>query len=71
MAREYFTRKSEWFVEYYDDTFTRDFAARTVFEDDASYDTGMLDAAGNKIMAREKKNPIGFVWPVDRKVNHT
>jgi hypothetical protein len=41
--------------------------AKVVYENDELYDTGMLDANGNKIMAREKKNPMGFVWPrVDR-----
>jgi hypothetical protein len=37
------------------------YLARTVFEDFELIDTGMLDASGNKIMAREKLDPVGFV----------
>ena len=37
------------------------YLARTVYEKDETYDIGLLDAAGNKILAREKHNPIGFV----------
>ncbi len=37
------------------------YLARTVFEKDETYDIGLVDAAGNKILARVKANPIGFV----------
>lgn len=50
--------EDDWW--YPEENFTRDFAARTVYEEDDSYDTGMLDANGNKIMARIKKPQIGF-----------
>lgn len=36
-------------------------AARTVFEDFELIDTGVLDAAGNRVMARQKLDPIGFI----------
>ncbi|MBZ9922198.1 hypothetical protein LB579_31445 [Mesorhizobium sp. BR1-1-7] len=37
------------------------YLARTVFEDFELFDTGVLDADGNKVMARQKLDPIGFI----------
>lgn len=38
-----------------------DYLARTVYEDHELIDIGVLDADGNKIMARKRMDPIGFV----------
>lgn len=46
------------------DGFTIDaerYLARTVHEDYELIDTGVLDQSGNKIMARRRIDPIGFV----------
>lgn len=41
-----------------------DYLARTVHEDHELIDIGVMDAQGNRIMARRKMDPIGFVrWP--------
>jgi hypothetical protein len=37
------------------------YLARTVFESEELIDIGILDATGNKVMARQKIDPIGFV----------
>jgi hypothetical protein len=37
------------------------YLARTVFEDFELFDTGVLDHDGNKVMARQKLDPVGFV----------
>lgn len=37
------------------------YLARTVFEDFELIDTGVLDAAGNRIMARQRLDPVGFI----------
>lgn len=61
MAREYIIRKPgtsdyEWW-----DTPNLDSLAKTVYETEELFDTGVVDSEGNKIMAKERKNPIGFV----------
>lgn len=65
MAREYFKRPRgdlEWW-----DIPNTESLAKTVYEVDEVFDTGVLDEAGNRIMAREKKDPIGFVrFPLTR-----
>jgi hypothetical protein len=38
-----------------------DYLGRTVYEDYELIDTGVIDADGNKIMAREKMDQIGFI----------
>lgn len=38
------------------------YLSRTVFETDELTYIGIKDKEGNKIMAKRKKNPIGFVW---------
>ena len=50
------------FMEYYDDIFVREFAARTVTEEEESIDIGVLDHEGKKLRAVKKRNPIGFIW---------
>lgn len=50
------------FMEFYDDTFVREFAARNVVESEDLVDIGILDEQGNKIMAKAKKPRIGFRW---------
>lgn len=37
------------------------YLARTVFETVELIDIGILDAAGNKLMARERMDPVGFL----------
>jgi len=37
------------------------YLARTVFEADELIDIGILDHAGNKVMARRKMDQIGFI----------
>jgi len=49
-------------MEFYTDDFVQNFMARTVYEDDDIVDIGVLDANGNKIMAKAKKPRIGFKW---------
>jgi len=61
--KTYFTRPSgDDFMEFYTDDFVQNFMARTVYEDDDIVDIGVLDANGNKIMAKAKKPRIGFKW---------
>ena len=61
MPREYFRQRPKADYEWWDYPNT-DSLARTVYETEELFDTGIVDEAGNKIMAREKKNPIGYVW---------
>jgi len=43
------------------------YLGRTVYEDYELVDTGVLDANGNKVMARQKPDPVGFIrHPVSR-----
>lgn len=43
------------------DTDAKDYLARTILETDETYDIGLKDAAGNKIVARKRMDQIGFV----------
>lgn len=38
-----------------------DYLARTVHEREELIDIGILDSAGNKVMARQRMDPIGYV----------
>ncbi|MCO5072096.1 MAG: hypothetical protein M9944_12900 [Rhizobiaceae bacterium] len=38
-----------------------DYLARTVYESEELIDIGVLDSSGNKVMARKRMDPIGFV----------
>ena len=48
-----------WWESYSDPV---DVLARTVYERDETVDIGILDEHGNKILVREKRNPVGFIW---------
>lgn len=37
------------------------YLARTVYEPEELIDIGVLDSDGNRVMARQKMDPIGFV----------
>lgn len=37
------------------------YLARTVYEPEELFDIGILDSEGNKVMARRRLDPIGFV----------
>lgn len=37
------------------------YLARTVYEDEETIDIGLMDSEGNKILARRRMDPIGFV----------
>ena len=39
------------------------YLARTVYETEELIDIGVLDAAGNKVMAHRRMDPIGFIRP--------
>lgn len=60
MPREYFRKPPTGDYEWWDTPNTESLA-KTVYEVEETYDTGMLDENGNKIYAREKKHPIGFI----------
>lgn len=65
MARDYVRIRSASIDEAPDG---ENYLARTVHETHELIDIGVLDADGNKIMAREKLDPVGFVrWPSDRR----
>jgi len=59
MAREYFIARRMADID--EDVNGSDFLARTVYEDYELIDTGVIDASGDKIMARRKMDPIGFI----------
>lgn len=44
-----------------DDCDGENYLARTVHETEELIDVGILDHAGNKVMARKKMDPIGFL----------
>lgn len=57
--REYVIRPKadrEW-----DEPDARDYLARVVYEDAELIDTGVMDHAGNKIMARKRPDSVGYV----------
>jgi hypothetical protein len=60
MAREYFTRRPMAERDWWDAN-ASDSLARVVIETEEVFDTGVLDENGNKVMAKEKKEPIGFI----------
>lgn len=61
--REYITRPRNNY-EWWDIPNTESLA-RTVYESEELYDTGMLDQSGEKIFAKQKKQ-IGFVYLKER-----
>lgn len=58
MARDYIVRRSAVIGERVDG---ERYLARTVFEDHELIDIGLLDKDGNRVMARQKPDPVGFV----------
>ena len=58
MRREYVIRRSAKIDEEVDG---ENYLARTVYEPEELVDIGILDSDGNKVMARRRLDPIGFV----------
>lgn len=58
MARDYIVRRSGDIDENVDG---EQYLARTVYEDHELIDIGIVDSAGNRIMARRRMDPIGFI----------
>ena len=63
MRRDYVTRRSASIDEEPD---AENYLARTVYDPEELIDIGILDADGNKVMARLKIDPIGFIRWGDR-----
>jgi len=42
------------------------YLARTVYEPEELYDIGIVDSDGNKVMARRRLDPIGFIRWADK-----
>lgn len=62
MAREYVLQRRAANID--ENVNGEDYLARTVHEDHELIDIGVMDAQGNRIMARRRMDPIGFVrWP--------
>lgn len=62
MAREYVIQRRAANID--ENVNGEDYLARTVHEDHELIDIGVMDAQGNRIMARRRMDPIGFVrWP--------
>lgn len=58
--REYVTMKPKTDLDWWE-TKATDSLARLVFEDVELIDTGVMDSSGNKIMARKRPDPVGYV----------
>jgi hypothetical protein len=58
VARDYVIRRMAHIDENIDG---EDYLGRTVYEDHELIDIGVLDGNGNRIMARKKSDPVGFV----------
>lgn len=59
MAREYFIARRMADID--ENVDGENYLARTVHEEYELFDTGVVDASGQRIMARRKMDPIGFV----------
>lgn len=58
MPRSYSIRpRADW----HDDHRGVDSLAREIIEDDETIDIGITDQFGNKIVARQKRDPVGFI----------
>lgn len=56
-----YVKRSEYLNSFVDG---ERYLARTVFESEELIDIGVLDANGEKVMARKKTDKIGFIrWP--------
>ncbi|TIR87359.1 MAG: hypothetical protein E5X05_01290 [Mesorhizobium sp.] len=58
MRRDYIIRRAADIDENVD---AENYLARTVYEPEELIDIGILDADGNKVMARQRMDPIGFI----------
>lgn len=58
MRRDYVIVRSAKIDEEVD---AENYLSRTVYEPEELVDIGVLDSDGNKVMARRKMDPIGFV----------
>lgn len=58
MSRDYVIVRSAKIDEEVD---AENYLSRTVYEPEELVDIGVLDSDGNKVMARRKMDPIGFV----------
>lgn len=58
MARDYVIRRMADIDENVD---AENYLGRTVYEDHELIDIGILDRDGNKVMARKRLDPVGFV----------
>jgi hypothetical protein len=56
--RDYVVRRS---ADIDDNTDAENYLSRTVYEPEELIDIGILDADGNKVMARRRLDPIGFI----------
>ena len=56
--RDYVIRRSAHIDEQVN---AEDYLARTVHEEHELIDIGVMDSEGNKIMARRRMDPIGFI----------
>lgn len=59
MARDYVIRPRS--AEYGKDPDGETYLAREIIETTETIDIGLTDQFGNKIMARQKMNPVGFI----------
>lgn len=59
MPREYFIKRRSADIDGEPDG--EHYLAKTVYEEYELIDTGVVDQNGDKIMARRKMQPIGFV----------
>lgn len=46
--------------DYFWDAYGPDMLARTVIEEEELFDVGLVDQHGNKIMAKKRKDSIGY-----------
>ncbi len=58
VRREYIIRRAAKIDEEVDG---ENYLARTVYEPEELFDIGILDSDGNKVMARRRLDPIGFI----------
>ena len=58
MARDYIIRRM---ADIDENVNGEDYLARTVYEEHELIDIGIVDRNGDKIMARKRTDPIGFV----------
>lgn len=64
--KEYVIVRRSFDQEWYDKDDGLKSLARTVYEEEELIDIGIMDARGDPIMARRKKDPIGFIYLKER-----